>query len=79
MSIRTNLIRLGNDNRIAELDHAGFGPCAIAGIFQDQGISISSADIASRLRTNPALESKPLRKAVVAAHIRAVNLTLKPI
>lgn len=79
MSIRSNLIRLGNDNRITELTRAGFGPHAIAGIFRDQGFRVSGSEIASRIQSNVALECKALPKAVVAAHIRASKLAFKPI
>ena len=78
MSFRTSLIRHGNLNRIEELYAAGFGPYAIAGIFRDGGVEIDGGDVASIIRSGPALESKPLPKVVVAAHIRAAKLALKP-
>lgn len=54
----------GNFDRITELSEAGYGPNAISGIFNDNGISISPDQVRAIQASAEALTSKGLPKAV---------------
>ncbi|MCK2046013.1 hypothetical protein [Chromohalobacter moromii] len=56
----------GNLNRIIEMDAAGVGANAIAGVFQDHNINISANDVRSMLKANKELTKKALPKAEAA-------------
>ncbi|WP_081192523.1 hypothetical protein [Halomonas sp. BC1] len=53
----------GNLNRIIEMDEAGVGANAIAGVFQDNNIDINANDVRSLLKANKALTKKALPKS----------------
>ncbi|WP_217514453.1 hypothetical protein [Vibrio metschnikovii] len=53
----------GNLNRIIEMDAAGVGVNAIAGVFQDNNININANDVRSMLKVNEVLTNKALPKA----------------
>ncbi|WP_404361063.1 hypothetical protein [Methylotuvimicrobium sp. KM1] len=52
----------GNLNRIIEMDEAGLGANAIAGVFQDNNINIDANDVRSLLKTHETLAKKALPK-----------------
>jgi hypothetical protein len=54
----------GNFDRIEELSEAGYGPNAISGIFNDNGINISADMVRVIQASAEALTSKGLPKAV---------------
>jgi len=56
----------GNLNRIVEMDAAGVGANAIAGVFQDNNININANDVRSMLKVNEVLTKKALSKAEAA-------------
>lgn len=74
MGIRENLALVGNTNRIVEMDQAGMGAGAIAGTFQDNGISISKEDVTNTLRIADKLRSKALPKRKVKQAIKNHNV-----
>lgn len=78
MSLRSDLFRRGNLNRIMEMDAAGMGVHAISGVFRDHGIEISANDVATAIRTYAPLGAKPLPRAVVRAHIEGARLAFNP-
>lgn len=64
----------GNLNRMVEMDSAGVGANAIAGVFQDNGIDINASDVRSMLKANEVLTKKALPKAEAAKLINQNNL-----
>lgn len=64
----------GNLNRIIEMDDAGVGENAIAGVFQDNNININADDVRSMLKTNVELARKALPKAEASKLINQVDL-----
>ena len=64
----------GTLNRRVEMDSAGVGANAIAGVFQDNGIDINASDVRSMLKANEVLTKKALPKAEAAKLINQNNL-----
>lgn len=64
----------GNLNRMVEMDSAGVGANAIAGVFQDNGIDINASDVRSMLKASKVLTKKALPKAEAAKLINQNNL-----
>lgn len=71
MSVREQLNRAGNMNRIMEMHEGGCGPNQIAGAFMDHGIQITATQVINVVETYEALGAKALPKAVAKAAIRA--------
>ena len=64
----------GNLKRIVEMDAAGVGANAIAGVFKDNNIDINANDVRSMLKANEVLTKKALPKAEAAKLINQNNL-----
>ncbi|MEE9368287.1 MAG: hypothetical protein V3V05_05425 [Pontiella sp.] len=69
MNISETMKMTGNRNRMSELQNAGFGYSAIAGVFQDNGIELSPETVKDML--NSELTKKALSKAAVKELINA--------
>jgi len=64
----------GNLNRIIDMDAAGVGANAIAGVFQDNGININANDVRSLLKANEQLTRKALPKTEAQKLIQQVDI-----
>ena len=64
----------GNLNRIIDMDAAGVGANAIAGMFQDNGININANDVRSLLKANEQLTRKALPKTEAQKLIQQVEI-----
>lgn len=70
MSIREQIIRNGNVNRIMEMHEEDCGVHQISGVFRDHGIRISASDVAVVIRVHEPLGSKALPKSAAKAAIK---------
>jgi hypothetical protein len=65
----------GNCDRISELTEAGYGPNAISGIFNDNGIEISAGSVRAIQESLPELTAKGLPKSVCKQLINSQETT----
>lgn len=78
MNVGKSLKYVGNTNRILEMHDAGYGPCAIAGVFQDNGISITPQYVAQTVANYVPMTTKALPKLVVKDLINSKDVALCP-
>lgn len=64
----------GNINRIIEMNEAGVGVNAIAGIFQDHGMNINAGDVRAVIKISEELTKKAIPKKSVDQLIKQNNL-----
>lgn len=73
MGVRDNLARIGNGNKIIEMNKAGMGPNQIVGVFADHGIhevtrSVVVGVIASHVQLGVRALPNSAAKAAIKAH-----------
>lgn len=66
----------GNLKRIVEMDAAGVGANAIAGVFQDNNIDINANDVCSMLKANEVLTKKPFQKLKLKSSSNKMTLVV---